>query len=553
MGSFENTLDRMKALYTYGKDINESKKVNSYSLEHKATAADGITYGIIRECNKYYIKKAQPGKEAIAESYQYLGGFCNKGNYEYDSYNKAVKNFELKLASINEACDGNVTISTLDPFKKGEFIVEGTERMKDTIARQRQIMHNVAMIMNESSTIGASRSKDGVVMFDGKNPEAETGKRGDEGMTTATAKPDYAGSKTNGVDKKVGPFNENPGKCEDQLKESCECCGEENCSCDWGSEGIGKGRDPKQVGWEMEGQTVVNEEEQDWASVGLPSTPGVGEADTDHNNDPFTNAVNEGEEFDVEDDVEVDATDDTEDFDVDAEEGVEDFDVDAEEDVEDFDIDTDDIDLDTEDVPEEEGDDDIMARIAELEAELEALKAQVGGDEFDAEGGEEIDIDTTEDDMDIDATEGGDDVSDFENDFDTVDDAEFEGEPEEESFEGEESFEDEMDECGDMSLMEAKNAYMNRIVESVVAKMINEDELHIFGKHPGYQKKPMELPTTGEDNNQWGEDWNDDSVYSEEPFGTKIGSSAPFDKLVDTITKDVMSQISGEAFKKKVK
>ena len=553
MGSFENTLDRMKALYTYGKDINESKKVNSYSLEHKATAADGITYGIIRECNKYYIKKAQPGKEAIAESYQYLGGFCNKGNYEYDSYNKAVKNFELKLASINEACDGNVTISTLDPFKKGEFIVEGTERMKDTIARQRQIMHNVAMIMNESSTIGASRSKDGVVMFDGKNPEAETGKRGDEGMTTATAKPDYAGSKTNGVDKKVGPFNENPGKCEDQLKESCECCGEENCSCDWGSEGIGKGRDPKQVGWEMEGQTVVNEEEQDWASVGLPSTPGVGEADTDHNNDPFTNAVNEGEEFDVEDDVEVDATDDTEDFDGDAEEGVEDFDVDAEEDVEDFDIDTDDIDLDTEDVPEEEGDDDIMARIAELEAELEALKAQVGSDEFDAEGGEEIDIDTTEDDMDIDATEGGEDVSDFETDFDTVDDAEFEGEPEEESFEGEESFEDEMDECGDMSLMEAKNAYMNRIVESVVAKMINEDELHIFGKHPGYQKKPMELPTTGEDNNQWGEDWNDDSVYSEEPFGTKIGSSAPFDKLVDTITKDVMSQISGEAFKKKVK
>ena len=545
MGSFENTLDRMKALYTYGKDINESKKVNPYSLEHKATAADGITYGIIRECNKYYIKKAQPGKEAIAESYQYLGGFCNKGDYEYDSYNKAVKNFELKLASINEACDGNVTISTLDPFKKGEFIVEGTERMKDIIARQRQIMHNVSMIMNESSTIGATR-KDDTVMNREANPEAETGKRGDEDMTATTAKPDYAGSKTNGVDKKVGPFNENPGKGENQIKESC-CCGEENCSCDWGSEGIGKGRDPKQVGWEMEGQTVVNEEEQDWASVGLPSTPGVGEADTDHNNDPFTNTVNEGEEFDVEDDVEVDVTDDAEDFDVDAEEGVEDFDVDAEEDVEDFDVDTDDIDLDTEDIPEEEGDEDIMARIAELEAELEALKAQVSGDEFDAEGDEEIDIDTTEDNMDIDATEGGEDVSDFENDFDTVDDAEFEGEPEEESFE------DEMDECGDMSLMEAKNAYMNHIVESVVAKMINEDELHVFGKHPGYQKKPMELPTTGEDNNQWGEDWNDESVYSEEPFGTKIGSSAPFDKLVDTITKDVMSQISGEAFKKKVK
>lgn len=549
MGSFENTLDRMKALYTYGKDINESKKINSYSLEHKATAADGITYGIIRECNKYYIKKAQPGKEAIAESYQYLGGFCNKGNYEYDSYNKAVKNFELKLASINEAHGGNVVISTLDPFKKGEFIVEGTERMKDVIARQRQIMHNVSMIMNESSTIGASR-KDDVVKYDGKNPEAETGKRGDEGMTTATAKPDYAGSKTNGVDKKVGPFNENPGKCEDQLKESCDC-GEENCSCDWGSEGIGKGRDPKQVGWDMEGQTVVNEEEQDWASAGLPSTPGVGEADTDHNNDPFNKTVNEGEEFNVEDDVEVDATaDETDDEDF----GSEDFDVEDFDDEEDADVvDTDDIDLGDEEMPEdgeempEESDGDIMVRIAELEAELESLKAQVnGGDEFDAEG-EDFDV---EDDMDIDTTEAGDDVSEFEADFDTVDDSEFEGE--DFDAEGEESF-DEMDECGDMSLMEAKRAYMNHIVESVVANMINEDELHVFGKHPGYQKKPMELPTTGEDNNQWGEDWNDDSVYSEEPFGTKIGDSAPFNKLVDAVTKDVLTKISGDAFKKKVK
>ena len=104
-----------------------------------------------------------------------------------------------------------------------------------------------------------------------------------------------------------------------------------------------------------------------------------------------------------------------------------------------------------------------------------------------------------------------------------------------------------------MSLMEAKKAYMQSIVESVTAKILNEDELHVFGKHPGYQKKPMELPTTGEDKNQWGEDWNDESVYSEEAFGTKIGSSAPFDKLVDTITKDVMSQLAGDAFKKKVK
>ena len=545
MASFENTLDRMKALYTYG-NVNEAKKTNSYSLEHSATAADGITYGIIRECNKYYIKKAQPGKEAIAEAYQHLGGFCNKGNYEYDSYNNAIKNFELKMASINEACEGNVNISTLDPFKKGDFIVEGTERMKDAIARQRQIMYNVAMLMNESTTIGASRKND-VVKYDGKNPEAETGKRGDEELKDTKANPEYSGSHTNGVDKKVAPFNNNPGKCEDQLKESCDC-GEEGCSCDWGTEGIGKGRDPKQVGWEMEGQITVNEEE-DWASKGLPSSPGVGEADTDHNNAPFNNAVNESEEMDdMDSDVEgEDVTDfDTEeDFDVegmDNMEGEEDMDFPEMDDYEDLDDETDDIEIgDEEDFSEEDTDDDIMARIAELEAELAALKAEV-------EGEEDVDIETSMDDeempMDDEEMPMDDEVSDFENDFNDVDDSEFESE---------ESFDSEMDECGDMSLMEVKRNYMNKIVEAVSRKFLNEDELHVFGKHPGYQKKPMELPTTGEDRNQWGEDWNDESVYSEEPFGTKIGDSAPFDTLVDTITNDVLTRLSGEAFKKKVK
>ena len=550
MASFENTLDRMKALYTYG-NVNETKKTNSYSLEHSATAADGITYGIIRECNKYYIKKAQPGKEAIAEAYQHLGGFCNKGNYEYDSYNNAIKNFELKMASINEACEGNVNISTLDPFKKGDFIVEGTERMKDAIARQRQIMYNVAMLMNESTTIGASRKND-VVKYDGKNPEAETGKRGDEELKDTKANPEYSGSHTNGVDKKVAPFNNNPGKCEDQLKESCDC-GEEGCSCDWGTEGIGKGRDPKQVGWEMEGQTTVNEEE-DWASKGLPSSPGVGEADTDHNNDPFTKNVNENEEMDDTEDVEA-PVEGSEDVDVDF--GEEDFDVDnfGDESMDDEEMDFDvEEPMDGENMPEE-SDDDIMTRIAELEAELAALKAEVGGEEdVDIETSmddeemsmddEEMPMDDEEMPMDDEEMPMDDEVSDFENDFNDVDDSEFESE---------ESFDSEMDECGDMSLMETKRNYMNKIVEAVSRKILNEDELHVFGKHPGYQKKPMELPTTGEDRNQWGEDWNDESVYSEEPFGTKIGDSAPFDTLVDTITKDVLTRLSGEAFKKKVK
>jgi hypothetical protein len=73
-------------------------------------------------------------------------------------------------------------------------------------------------------------------------------------------------------------------------------------------------------------------------------------------------------------------------------------------------------------------------------------------------------------------------------------------------------------------------------------RTMKEDKLNVFGKHPGYRKKPMNLPPTGEDKNQWGRDWNDESVYSEEPFGTKIGSSAPFD-IVQNVTDSIMEQI----------
>ena len=429
MAGFEDTLARMKGLYTYGKDLNEGTKMNSYSLEHSAVAADGKTYGIIRECNKYYIKTAQAGKETIAEAYNYLGGYCNKGNHEYNSYNNALKNFELKLASINEAYEGNVNISTLDPFKKGDFIVEGTDKMKNEIARQRQIMHNVSMLMNESSEIGASR-KDDVVKFDGKNPEAETGKQGAEGYTEVKANPEFAGTKK-GFDPKATPFENKPVEGEDQLKESC---GANGC---------------------------------DWASEGLPATPGVGEADTDHNNDPFTETVNEDVETgELEGEVEEPVVD-TDDLDVadlgDEGEG-EEIDLGDEEDVEVLDDEG------------EEVDDDIMSRIAELEAELEALKAQVDG-EHEAE-------------TETDVVDDFDSEDDFESDFDEVDDDEFE---DDEDFEDdEEEYMDDMDECGN-ALMEAKQSYMNHIVECVVKNIINEDELHVWGKHPGYRKKPMQL------------------------------------------------------------
>jgi len=288
MSSFEETIARMKGLYTYGKELNEGNDLKTHTLEYHAIAADGRSYGIIKECNKYYIKSAPKDKEMVAESYEYLGGFCNKKNYEYSSYANALKNFELKMASINEACEGNVNISTLDPFKKGEFLVEGTDRMKNEIARQRQIMYNASMIMNESNEIGAS-NKDNVVKYNGTNPETpkKNGNSINDGTDAKVVDQDKVKgfSGNNPHEKKTsGPYTENPSKVNEGV--CCEKCGKNPCECqncneeagdisdeplipntrNWAGPKMGAS-EPSQIGWDMDGQEKVNEETKNGMKV----------------------------------------------------------------------------------------------------------------------------------------------------------------------------------------------------------------------------------------------------------------------------------------------
>lgn len=98
----------------------------------------------------------------------------------------------------------------------------------------------------------------------------------------------------------------------------------------------------------------------------------------------------------------------------------------------------------------------------------------------------------------------------------------------------------------------AKNA-VNEAFTKMVDRIVKEEmtKLNVFGKHPGYRKKPMTTPANTEVVKTKGDkDWNDDSVKSEKPFGTKIGSSAPFDETVKVLTDAVMKAIS-EGLKKK--
>ena len=538
---------------TYGMLTNESTD-RSKSIEYHKLASDGKAYGIFKECSKYYIKTAPADKELVAEAYDYIGGWNNRKNYEYESFANAQKQFDLKMMSINEAYGSKADAVSLNPSKKEDLVIEGTDKMRAELARQRQIMANTTTIINEGSFIGVGDPERVAGNNDEDKPFTEKAEaKLDKDMTESKAEPEdmsnpYGEGKAaeKGKDVKdsdvlsdgeaVAAQHPSGGKVA-RVDENCECgeCACEGCK-DWGSEGIGKGNgDPKSNGWEMEGQQFVKEEINDakvW-DEGLPGEAGTGEADTDHNNDPFKETVNEGEE---DDDMTI------EDPEADVEPAGEELPAVEGEPVEEPEADAagedalgDESEADAEEDEEFEDDE-----IAELESELEQLRSELEALKADVEGEEETPAEP----------EGEEEVP-AEEEL-PVDDVKPEDTPEEEipaepELGGEEEInldDEDMDEC----LFEAKRNFMNSIVESVVKSILSEEKtvLHDFGKHPGYRKKPMELPATGSDNVNGMKDWNDDSVHSEEPFGQGKGDSKPYEKLVQMITDSVM-----ESFKKK--
>lgn len=506
----------------YGREMNESTEKNN--IEFSKIAADGKSYGIIRECSKYYIKVADADKATLAEAYDYIGGWNNKKDYEYTSYANALKNFDLKMMSINEArgVEGNAV--SLDPSKKEDYIIEGTDQMKKELARQRQIMRNAARIGLYEAETHMTEDPERV---SGNNDEdkpytekAEMKLDGGKDMPKASGKPESKGE----------PFDEKAPK----INEDCE-----GGSCDkkdWGSEGLGKGNgDAASVKW-VDGSKEVNEEingAEDW-NAGLPSSAGIGSpAETKKH------VMDEGEdEYEVEGEEDAEAPVEDEPVEEPAEGGEEsadDFDFSGEGEAESADDEP--LDEPLEGGEEGEEDSDLEARIEDLEAEIEAIKSELYGDEEGAE--DEL---SGEDEIGADELGGEDELSDEDElgseeslDTDLGDEEAIDlDEPEEGS---EEDFSD-----------DEKELYMESIVNRVVNKILNEEKtvLHDFGKHPGYRKKVMSLPPTGSDNEKGMKDWNDDSVHSEEPFGKSIGDGAPYNQIVKMITDSVI-----EGLKKK--
>ena len=144
-------LDRMKSLINYGK-VEENTQSGAIipRVEYSQKAADGKTYGIIRECNKFYIKVApKKDTEVLAEDFDYIGGINNRRENEYATYAKASKQFDLKMMSINEAHAVKVPVEQFKEQEESDWQINETKEMRSELNRFMQITNNVQSILSE--------------------------------------------------------------------------------------------------------------------------------------------------------------------------------------------------------------------------------------------------------------------------------------------------------------------------------------------------------------------------------------------------------------------
>ena len=454
-------LDRMKSLINYGK-VEENTQSGAIipRVEYSQKAADGKTYGIIRECNKFYIKVApKKDTEVLAEDFDYIGGINNRRENEYATYAKASKQFDLKMMSINEAHAVKVPVEQFKEQEESDWQINETKEMRSELNRFMQITNNVQSILSED--------KQGFTMNHDKVPEAPASHPSDKKVNspftdTAVANGDKDFTKTATDPAKQGaPFDKDGEATNADMQSDKKPTGKTDATYTEKAQYVPDNTvaDKKPSGGKVvrvtEGKRTLKLTEEQV----LAWNKSKEYMDMSHGTEIGSTAPYEEAPLDekVNEDV-VDVNDVA---------GME---------------------MDNEDVP--------FPEVADGGSYLQFEK-----DYDDFENND--DFDDNYDLSDIDAENAA--KADMDDEF---------------------MFDDDFN--------ESKNH----------KQQTNEDELHVFGKHPAYQKVPMTTPPATEVAPNGARDWNDDSVKSEKPFGSQIGSSAPFDeKVLDMLADGIMEKL----------
>ena len=542
-------LSRMKGLMNYGLKT-ESKNSTYSSVEYQKLGADGNVYGIIREGAKYYIEKAANKKNLVKEDFNYIGGFKNRKDYEYSSFASAQKNFDLKMMSLREAyANGkNIVIESWNPDKKESLTVEATDKMRNEILRERQIMNNAArineskpqvMFTEDDKTCGVCGSKECKCEDPAKSADIE----GYENLKDANPKKSFRQSKhSTGKAKEANDYK--------PVKESAEVLGWHQT----GQDAKGNMADTymdKTNGTEV-GDSAPFDEEPVEEGTSMHS-----EGENQNNPTVGSNKIGDGAPFDksgkVNEDVDDDMSDEDETYfepkeDLDEpvdddteldkpEEGLEDSPEDEGDDEEEFGSDLDDDDSDDDDEFENDEDldddedefdeDDLESRVENIEDTLEQIANKLGIDTND------IDTDEFEDDDDL---YSDDDSDDNDDEFDDEDELATESRRNR----GYKIYES-------RAFRKAKRAMNEDGMKPFSNKnRVPQDNLNAldeFGKHPAYRKQPMTVPTHNHQEFDGYYDMSDESARNNTPFGTNIGNGAPFELDTEKVNKSIAESI----------
>ena len=503
----QESLKRMQALMNYGR-VDENKQAYS-SIENTKVGADGKTYGIIREGLKYAIKVSDK-KNPLVENFEYIGGFRNRKAHEYDSFANAQKNLDMMIKSINEnfQTPSDVIKSWENKGENNQIVTESTKKMQEEIARQRQIMMNVARIDEKKSQIlkPINEGKD----CDANEPFCEDPDKEFKDMQKDNIKGKAEGT---GDAKKANEDYKEASLKNTDIKESEEVLGFNRDNDDYldkthGTEiGDSAPFDGTEDSEEKNGVVEEGQSMHDTDNQNSP-TPGVGE-------------VGDNQPFDDEKGRDID-------------EAIEDMgDTIEDEGFDDVDMEDDELgDMDDLDDPDEAAEDD--AEIAADDAEMAADDAEV------AENGVEDRLSALEDMIakiadklgvsnyeDEDLYDGAEDENAAEDAEIAADDAEMAADDAEIAAD---DAEEDLEDCVTFESRAYKAMKLREAAKRARrAQMNEENRLDDFGKHPAYQKKVMQLPPKDQAEKEGYYDMNDDSVKNDQPYGKEIGDSAPFE------------------------
>jgi hypothetical protein len=495
MAKYDEQVSRMLSLM----EDKKSPVTVSSSVWTYRTGADGNVYGIIKEGTKFYIKTTEQGKENLAESYDYLGGFNNRREHEYKSYNEATKHLEHELMHINENYGKHEDVTIANLNKTEEAFSMLTEEAK--VARNRMLE-----IMNESEKIGMNNIED--KESKGHSTGDATTKNNAPFSDKVTPKMDFSGS--NGT-VKGATDNKEVGKGVEADLQS-----DKKKTANSGSE-----KDYKAAHDDLDGESVADKKPAGGKVVRVNEGYSDDINADDFNfedEDPFYNEPVSLDSMQppIEDDAEV--TDDaaTDDMSTDEFDGEEDDDALVGTDAEsegDEDLDVTDFD-----------DTDSMANLEEM---INKFEADLSNATKDTITGPEKTMDGPHGKLKVQTWDKMGKVN--------------------------ESMVNAMVDTIYNKLMEGakKKAVMKENLEKKIQKIVDEEvtRLDAWGKHPRYGTEPMSLPDDREVLAGTADrDFNDDSAKHNTRYGQKIGKGAPFEKVVDMLTDQVMAQLKEGRF-----